>query len=88
MKSFVLAPEMPKNQICSIIHFYHIGQFDIVIMLHSGYTNRPVLKDVSTVVNFDMPSTYNSYKEAASLVGDEYGSVLTLLSPKEKEQMQ
>jgi hypothetical protein len=57
-------------------------------MLHSGYTNRPMLKDVSTVLNFDMPATYNLYKEASQLVGDDYGSVLTLLSPKEKEQMQ
>lgn len=88
LKSFVLAPDMPKNQIGSIIHFFHIGQFDIVVMLHSGYTNRPMLKDVSTVLNFDMPATYNLYKEASQLVGDDYGSVLTLLSPKEKEQMQ
>lgn len=72
---------MPKNQIGSIIHFFHIGQFDIVVMLHTGYSMRPVMKDVSTIINFDIPLTYNSYKESAQLVADEYGSVLTLLSP-------
>lgn len=65
LKAFVLAPDMPKNQIGSIIHFFHIGQFDIVIMLHTGYSMRPVLKDVGTIINFDIPSTYNSYKESA-----------------------
>jgi superfamily II DNA/RNA helicase len=65
LKAFVLAPDMPKNQIGSIIHFFHIGQFDIVIMLHTGYSIRPVLKDVGTIINFDIPSTYNSYKESA-----------------------
>lgn len=46
LKAFVLAPDMPKNQINSVIHFFHIGQFDIVVMLHTGYAMRPVLKDV------------------------------------------
>lgn len=65
LKAFVLAPDMPKNQIGSIIHFFHIGQFDIVVMLHTGYSNRPMLKDVNTVVNFDIPPMYNTYKESA-----------------------
>ena len=39
--SFVLAPDMPKNQISSILHFFHIGQFDLLIMLHTGYSARP-----------------------------------------------
>jgi ATP-dependent RNA helicase DDX56/DBP9 len=25
LRSFVLAPDMPKNQISSILHFFHIG---------------------------------------------------------------
>lgn len=65
LKAFVVAPDMPKNQVGSIIHFFHIGQFDILVMLHTGYSMRPVLKDVNTIVNFDIPQTYNSYKESA-----------------------
>jgi len=76
---------MPKNQIGSIIHFFHIGQFDIVVMLQTGYSTRPILKDVQTIINFDMPATYNSYKENGLLVNDDSGSVLTLLSPASEE---
>jgi len=65
LKAFVLAPEMPRNQIGSIIHFFHIGQFDIIVMLHTGYSQRPILKDVQSIINFDVPQTYNSYKESA-----------------------
>jgi hypothetical protein len=87
LKCFVLAPDMPKNQIGSISHFFHIGQFDLIVMLHTGYSQRPKLKDVQTVVNFDMPSTFNSYKESAQLVSDELGSVLSFLNPKSTEEM-
>jgi hypothetical protein len=48
-------------------------------MVHSGYSQRPVLKDVRTVINFDMPSSYNQYKEAALMVNDETGSVFTFV---------
>jgi hypothetical protein len=51
-------------------------------MLHTGYSQRPVLKDIGTIINFDIPTTYNSYKESAQLVADEYGAVLTLISPQ------
>ena len=64
LKAFVLAPDMPKNQISSIIHFFNIGQFEIIIMLHTGYAKRPIVSDLSNVINFDMPSNYNSYKES------------------------
>lgn len=63
LRSFVLSPDMPKNQIGSILHFFHIGQFDVIILLHSGYSKRPVPKDLANVVNFDAPKTYNAYKE-------------------------
>ena len=33
LKSFVLSPELPKNQAKSLIHFFHIGQFNIMIVL-------------------------------------------------------
>lgn len=57
-------------------------------MLHTGYSNRPMLKDVNTVINFDIPPVYNTYKESAQLVNDEYGSVLTLVSPLIKGEME
>lgn len=86
LKAFCLAPDMPKNQIGSIIHFFHIGQFDIIIMLHAGYSQRPILKDVQNIVNFDIPATYNSYKESAQLISEENGAVLTLYSPADEKQ--
>ena len=61
--SFVLAPDMPKNQIGSILHFFHIGQFSVLIALHTGYASRPTIKELTNVINFDMPSNYNGYKE-------------------------
>ena len=33
LKAFVLSPDMPKNQAKSLIHFFHIGQFNIMIVL-------------------------------------------------------
>jgi hypothetical protein len=57
-------------------------------MLHTGYSLRPVLKDVNTIINFDIPASYNSYKESAQLVSDEFGSVLTLLSPLQTNEME
>ena len=41
LQAFVLAPDMPKNQIGSILHFFHIGQFNLLIMLHTGYASKP-----------------------------------------------
>ena len=80
IRSFVLSPDMPKNQIGSIMHFFHIGQFDVIIMMHTGYSRRPVLKDVVNVINFDAPASYNNYKENGQLINDDAGSVLTLVS--------
>jgi len=37
------------------------------------------------VINFDMPATYNNYKENGLLINDDFGSVLTLLSPASEE---
>jgi len=34
----VLSPELPKNQAKSLIHFFHIGQFSILILLQTGYS--------------------------------------------------
>ena len=64
MKAFVLSPEMAKQQLTSIIHFFTIGQFDILIALHHGYPEPlPQLKEVSFIINFDQPETYQHYKE-------------------------
>jgi hypothetical protein len=82
LKSFVLAPDMPKNQIKSIVHYFHIGQFDILIMVHSGYATRPPpIKEIQTVINFDIPASFNQYKESGSMVEQENGCVLTLVEP-------
>ena len=78
VRAFVLSHDMPKNQIGSIMHFFHIGQFDVVVMMHTGYSKRPFLKDVVSVINFAAPTTYNIYKENGQLVTEESGSVLTL----------
>lgn len=88
LKCFVIAPEMPKNQVGSILHFFHIGQFDLVVMLHEGYQSRPELKDISTVINFDMPLKFISYKENAQLVADEDGAVFSLVDPKADAELE
>jgi hypothetical protein len=61
------------------MHFFHIGQFDVIVMLHTGYGKKPVLRDVVTVVHFDAPSSYNAYKENAQIIGDEQGAVITMV---------
>ena len=33
IKCFVLAPDMPKKDIKSLIHFFNTGQYEIVVML-------------------------------------------------------
>ena len=41
MKAFVLSPDMPKEQLSSIVHYFAIGQFDILIALNleNAYPN-------------------------------------------------
>lgn len=46
------------------------------------------MKDVVNVINFDVPATYNSYKEAAGLVSHEHGSVITLVQPDEGQAIE
>ena len=85
--SFVLAPDMPKNQIGSILHFFHIGQFSILIALHTGYASKPQIKELTNVINFDMPSNYNGYKENGQIVNDEEGCILSLPKVDKKDDM-
>jgi hypothetical protein len=47
-------------------------------MMHTGYAKRPQLSELSNVINFDLPNSYNSYKESGGLITDEAGSVLSL----------
>jgi hypothetical protein len=54
-------------------------------MMHSGYSKRPVPKDLVNVVNFDAPTTYNGYKENGQLVTEDNGSVLTLFTHSNQE---
>ena len=82
IKTYVLASDMPKNQISSICHFFLNGHFDVLVMLHTGYGLRPVVKAAHTVVNFDVPLSYNQYKEAGQLAKDPNGSVITFVQPE------
>jgi hypothetical protein len=79
MKAFVLSTELPKNQFKSLIHFFHIGQFQILICLQSGYSHQPELKIVSNIVNFEAPPKYNQYKENGSHIDMDGGAILTLV---------
>lgn len=86
LKAFVLSPELPKNQAKSLTHFFHIGQFSIIIVLHTGYSHTPQFKNVQHVVNFDAPDKYNSYKETGSMVEYDNGSVLTMIQPEQDKE--
>jgi superfamily II DNA/RNA helicase len=88
LKCFVLSPELPKNQLKSLVHFFHIGQFNILVVLQTGYSGRPELKTVTNVVNFDVPQVYNQYKENGAQIDMDGGSMLTLVAPGEQEEVQ
>ncbi len=75
----MLSPELPKNSSGSLVHFFHIGQFNILIVLHTGYANTNQFKNVSHVVNFDTPDKYNQYKQNGNYVEFDNGSELTLI---------
>lgn len=79
IKTFVLNPELPKNQIRSLIHYFHVGHFDILILLHTGYSHRPQIKTVMNVINFDPPAKYNNYKENGQQIEFENGAELTFI---------
>ena len=87
LRSFVLATDMPKAQVSSILHFFNIGQFEILVMLHSGYSKRPLIKDISNVINFDMPANYNLYKQAGQTIAEEAGCVLSLPQPEKEDDI-
>jgi superfamily II DNA/RNA helicase len=41
LKAFVLATDMPRSQHKTVVNLFNLGQYDILIMLHSGYSIRP-----------------------------------------------
>ena len=87
LRSFVLSTDMPKAQISSILHFFNIGQFDLLIMLQKGYSKRPMIKDITNILNFDMPADYNTYKQNGLTITEETGCVLSLVSPEKEEDI-
>jgi len=87
LRSFVLSTDMPKAQISSILHFFNIGQFDLLIMLQTGYSKRPMIKEITNIVNFDMPADYNTYKQSGLTITEETGCVLNLVSTDKEEDM-
>lgn len=40
------------------------------------------------MINFDVPVTYNTYKESAGLVSHEQGAVITLVQPDENQAIE
>lgn len=87
LRSFVLSTDMPKAQVSSILHFFQIGQFDLLIMLHTGYSKRPIIKEITNIINFDMPANYNVYKQAGLTISEDTGCVLSLPMPDKDEEI-
>lgn len=86
MKAFVISPDMPKQQIESIIHFYHIGQFDILIMLNVADAYKQQLEGIDYVIHFDLPQTYNQYKQAGGMIQSETGAMISLACPEQEQE--
>ena len=86
MKAFVLSPEMAKQQVASIIHFFSIGQFDILIVLNEGYPEAPVLKELNFIINFELPDSYKRYKENGGYIDVEEGAIISLVTPEEEKK--
>jgi len=82
MKAFVLSSDMAKQQTASVIHFFSIGQFDVLIALNEGYkpNEEPELKELAFVINFDLPSSYARYKQTASMIDRQDGAVINLVT--------
>jgi len=51
-------------------------------VLNNGYNEgeAPVIRDVSYVINFDLPSAYSRYKETSSMIEKTDGAVINLVS--------
>jgi hypothetical protein len=87
MKAFVLSPDMAKQQLTSIMHFFQIGQFDILVALNQGYPEPlPPMKEVTNIINFEIPESYMSYKTSGTQIDSELGSIITLFTPQEEKK--
>lgn len=80
IKGFVVNPESPKNFLKSVVHFFNIGQYSILILVN-GVNLSEKLKygDILNVVNFTMPRSWNEYKDASEHISFDNGSTLTLV---------
>ena len=87
LRSFVLSTDMPKAQVSSILHFFNIGQFELLIMLQKGYSKRPMIKDITNIINFDMPADYNTYKQNGLTITEDTGCVLNLIVPDKEDDI-
>ena len=56
-------------------------------MLHTGYAKRPLIKDITNIINFDMPRDYNTYKQSGLTINEDSGCVLSLAVPDSDEDM-
>ena len=56
-------------------------------MLHTGYSKRPIIKEITNIINFDMPANYNVYKQAGLTISEDTGCVLSLPMPDKDEEI-
>jgi len=56
IRTYVINPEQTKNFKKSIVHFFNIGQFNVLILIYgSSKQGELVYGDVLNVVCFDLP---------------------------------
>lgn len=80
IKSFVLNPDHTKLSRKSVVHFFNIGQYDILILVRGcELKDQKDPGEVLNVVNFDIPRYWKDYKYAADKVGFDNGSCLTFM---------
>lgn len=46
----------------------------------------PVLKDISFIINFELPETYKRYKENGAQIEKEEGGIINLVTPDEEKK--
>ena len=56
-------------------------------MLQKGYSKRPMIKDITNILNFDIPADYNTYKQNGLTITEETGCILNLVSPDKEEDI-
>jgi superfamily II DNA/RNA helicase len=78
LRSYVVNPDQTKTFKRSVVHFFNIGQYSILILVAGTVRSlEQKFGDILNVVNFDFPRNWGNYKEAADLVSFDNGSVLT-----------